>query len=248
MANKLLYLPNPHAHSHKGQNGVLLIVGGSKTYHGAPILAAKGAVRFCDLVYFAANKENNSLMMKMKGTSANIIAVPKEKFHFALSHSTCVLIGNGMDVDGKTKQLVASILKTKKKCVIDAAALRVLPLSLLHKNVILTPHTGEFKAAFGKEATIANVKLVAKKYNCTILLKGKKDLVASGAKSAYVTGGNAGMTKGGTGDVLAGLCAALFSHPNCPSGMHAAYRRIWRMNCLLLRRDCAEKLSVLPHL
>ena len=180
MPNQLLYLPRPKKESHKGQNGVLLIIGGSRTYHGAPILAAKGAVRFCDLVYFAGNRENNTLMMRMKEASANVIAVPKEKFNSALTHSDCVLIGNGMDVDGKTKKAVEALLRTKKKCVIDAAALRVLPLALLHKNVILTPHAGEFKSAFGKEATAANVRWAAKKYGCTILLKGKKDLISSG--------------------------------------------------------------------
>lgn len=54
------------------------------------------------------------------------------------------------------------------------------------------------------------VKFMAKKYNCTILLKGERDIVVSKDKSEVVEGGNAGMTKGGTGDVLAGLTAALY--------------------------------------
>jgi len=49
---KLLHLPHPKENSHKGQNGVILIIGGNRTYHGAPILAALAAMRFCDLVYF----------------------------------------------------------------------------------------------------------------------------------------------------------------------------------------------------
>jgi len=223
MKKPLVYLPRPEKGSHKGQNGILLVIGGSATYHGAPALAALAAVRFCDLVYFASTKENNALMMKMKGASPNIIAVPAEKKKFALKHANCILIGNGMDVSGETREEVAAVLRSKKKCVIDAAALRCLPLLLLHKNCILTPHTREFEAAFGVKGTPKNAAAMAKKYGCTILLKGKKDAIASPGRLIHVSGGNAGMTKGGTGDVLAGLCAALFSHSNCPSPLSAAY-------------------------
>lgn len=52
-------------------------------------------------------------------------------------------------------------------------------------------------------------KLFAKTYNCVILLKGEKDVVCSPNMCVEIVGGNAGMTKGGTGDVLAGLVAAL---------------------------------------
>ncbi|VVB99477.1 ADP-dependent (S)-NAD(P)H-hydrate dehydratase [uncultured archaeon] len=223
MEKPLVYLPRPALGSHKGQNGVLLIIGGSKTYHGAPILAALAAVRFCDLVYFSSTRRNNALVERMRAASPNVIAVPAEKFHHAFMHADCILIGNGMDVNAHTGNLVYAVLRSGKRCVIDAAALHVVPLELLHKNCILTPHTGEFKAAFGKEATIANVKRAAEEYGCTILLKGKKDLLASPSKSVSVPGGNPGMTKGGTGDVLAGLCAALYSHPSCPSPLAAAY-------------------------
>ena len=212
----LLCNTRPKKASHKGQNGVVLIIGGSKTYHGAPVLAARAAVRFCDLVYFASTKENNALVQKMKLATANVICVPKSKFNFALSHATCVLVGNGMDVNVSTRRMVARVLKSNKRCVVDAAALRVLPVKLLHKDVILTPHAREFEAAFGVKATEENAGKMAEKYGCTILLKGVHDVVASGRKLVRVNGGNAGMTKGGTGDVLAGLCAALFSREDNP--------------------------------
>ena len=117
--------------------------------------------------------------------------------------------------------MAAKILKSGKRCVIDAAALRVLPLRLLHKDAILTPHVREFQASFGIAANEQNAALMSKKYGCTILLKGVQDIVASGGRVARVKGGNAGMTKGGTGDVLAGLCAALFSQ--CSEPLRAAY-------------------------
>jgi len=219
----LIYLPKPDKSSHKGQNGVLLIIGGSVTYHGAPVLAALAAVRFCDLVYFSSTATNNSLLKKMKLSTPNVICVSGKAAKKAFAHADCILIGNGMDVSERTRKEVAAVLRSKKKCIIDAAALRCLPLALLHKNAILTPHTREFEAAFGKKGTPKNAAAMAKKYGCTILLKGKKDIIASPGRLLYVSGGNAGMTKGGTGDVLAGLCAALFSHPDCPSALSAAY-------------------------
>ncbi|MCX6770603.1 MAG: NAD(P)H-hydrate dehydratase [Candidatus Micrarchaeota archaeon] len=219
--DSLLCSLRPEKSSHKGQNGVVLIIGGSRTYHGAPVLAARAAVRFCDLVYFASTKENNTLVQKMKLSTANVICVPKSKFNFALSHATCVLVGNGMDVNASTRAAVSRVLKSRKRCVVDAAALRVLPLGLLHKGAILTPHAREFEAAFGIRASEENAGRMAKKYGCTILLKGESDVVASGKRLVKVKGGNAGMTKGGTGDVLAGLCAAIFSR--CDSPLRAAY-------------------------
>ncbi len=219
--NGSICLPRPQASSHKGQNGVILIIGGSKTYHGAPILAVRAAVRFCDLAYFSSTEENNSFARKMKLSTANVIVLPESRRSEFIERADCVLIGNGMDADSRTKSLVSAILKTKKKCVLDAAALRVVKKEQLHEKAIVTPHTLEFKSAFGLEANEKNAAAASKKYNCTILLKGKEDIIASQGKIAHVPGGNAGMTKGGTGDVLAGLLAALYSR--CDSPMKAAY-------------------------
>jgi NAD(P)H-hydrate epimerase len=55
------------------------------------------------------------------------------------------------------------------------------------------------------------VKWFAKEYHCLIILKGKQDFVASPTEFEKIGGGNAGMTKGGTGDVLAGLVAGLYA-------------------------------------
>jgi NAD(P)H-hydrate epimerase len=223
MGKPELFLPKPRPGSHKGQNGVLLIIGGSRAYHGAPILAALGAARFCDLVYFASTPENNLLVRKMKLATPNVICVSGRDARKAFARAGCVLIGNGMEVGARTRREVRRVLRSGKRCVIDAAALRCLPLRLLHGKCLLTPHAGEFRALFGKEATEKNAKEAAKMHGCTILLKGRADIAASPGRLLRISGGNAGMTKGGTGDVLAGLCAALYSHPDCPSALSAAY-------------------------
>ncbi len=100
----------------------------------------------------------------------------------------------------------------RKKWVIDGGALQMMdPMWLrgLSGNVIVTPHKKEFNTLFGVDPTDENAKEMAKKYNCIVLLKGPYDIVCSPTRCVKVEGGNAGMTKGGTGDVLAGLVAAL---------------------------------------
>jgi NAD(P)H-hydrate epimerase len=96
--------------------------------------------------------------------------------------------------------------------VVDAGALQMMEpdwLKQLNGNVVLTPHPIEFERVFKTTATEDSILEMAKKYNCKILVKGQRDTICSAEKCVEVEGGNAGMTKGGTGDVLAGLIAAL---------------------------------------
>ena len=75
---------------------------------------------------------------------------------------------------------------------------------------ILTPHEGEFRMFFGMEGIPSNVKEMAKKNECVILKKGPVDVISDGKRVETNTIHNQGMTHGGTGDVLAGLVAALY--------------------------------------
>lgn len=206
-------LYSPLKSSHKGENGVLTIVGGSRQYHGAPILTVRAANRFCDLVYFHSPFGlNNALVRKMKFQVAEVIVVEAGKLDWAVGRSDCVLIGNGMDVNARTKRLVNGLLKKfrEKKFVLDAAALRVVDKKLLSSQVVVTPHAREFKALFGVEARGEQAFKQARKFGCVVLLKRPTgDFVSDGRRLFVNEMGNAGMTKGGTGDCLAGLCAAL---------------------------------------
>ena len=98
---------------------------------------------------------------------------------------------------------------SNKKFVIDADSLKVINPIFLNKNCIITPQKKEFEKLFGLEATEKNVKDMAEKFNCIILLKGPTDIICSREDCRINITGNQGMTKGGTGDVLAGLVAAL---------------------------------------
>ena len=121
--------------------------------------------------------------------------------------------------DDDTKELTERLFKAypNKKWVVDGGSLQTIKPETIPHNAILTPHHGEFFKLF--ESRIKNqesriepdlIQKLAKEFNCTILLKGEVDLVSNGTETVQIAGGNEGMTKGGTGDVLAGLVAALY--------------------------------------
>ena len=79
------------------------------------------------------------------------------------------------------------------------------------EGAIITPHTREFETLFKLRVKVDLVSQQAKKYNCTIVLKGESDIICSPDNCVTISGGNAGMTKGGTGDVLAGVAVGLYA-------------------------------------
>ena len=240
-SGKLKELYKLPSDSHKGQNGKLLLIGGSKIFHAASLWSLKVASRIVDMVFYSSVPENNQIVQKAKQEFRDGIVVPKKDVESYIQEADCVLIGPGMvrteeklkpteDYDLKslsevdeienegiqTYYLTKYILKkyNNKRLVLDGGSLQMMDrdwlLSYKVKSAILTPHQGEFEKLFEIEPTLKNVAEMAKKYNCVILLKGETDIVCDGHECVMIKGGNAGMTKGGTGDVLAGLAAALY--------------------------------------
>ena len=233
-ALKKLYIPP--VDSHKGQNGKLMIIGGSQLFHAASIWALTAASRVVDMVFYSSVAENNAIVHELKKEFRNGIIVPRSDIESYIEEAEAILIGPGMlrtsrrelrtkDLNPKTFAEITSLedegeqsyYLTKyllhkypqKKWVIDAGALQMIDLEWLKQlggNVILTPHQGEFDRVF---ATGDEVSDLAKTYNANILLKGQEDILCSPSQCVTISGGNAGMTKGGTGDVLAGLIAGL---------------------------------------
>jgi len=213
-------LYKPTSDSHKSQNGKVMLIVGSKLFHAASIWPLTVASRIVDMVFYASTSGNNEIVQKMKEQFLNGIVVPREKIDDYIKESDVVLIGPGLprengqqEGDDNTKVLTESLLaKYKdKKWVIDGGSLQVIDPSVLPKASIVTPHKGEFLKLFGIEANESTVPEMAKKHDIVILSKSEVDIVASSTQCVLVKGGNPGMTKGGTGDVLAGLVAALYA-------------------------------------
>lgn len=229
-----LYVPS--AISHKGQNGKLLMIGGSALFHAASLWSLEIASRIVDMVFYSSVPENNEIVKDIKKNWHSGIVVPREDIEHYAKEADAILIGPGMmrTEEKPTGNMLASLKEItllqdeglqayylthymlekfpEKKWIIDAGALQMLDLSwlkMLKGNVVLTPHLGEFEKLFDLDPLSSNVADMAERYNCVIVLKRNIDTVCSPKECVLIEGGNAGMTKGGTGDVLAGLIASL---------------------------------------
>lgn len=86
----------PQKDSHKGQNGRLLIIGGSKLFHAASLWSLKVASRIVDLVHYSSVEENNAIVQKLKEEFRDGIIVPRADLDDYIEEDDCVLIGPGM--------------------------------------------------------------------------------------------------------------------------------------------------------
>jgi NAD(P)H-hydrate epimerase len=104
------------------------------------------------------------------------------------------------------------VLRCGKPLVIDADGIdAVSMMSVLPDNVVITPHRGEFEKFSGFAMNSCDLIELSKKRNVTILLKGVSDVIVHNDTKRTNRSGNAGMTVGGTGDVLSGIVAGLLS-------------------------------------
>lgn len=221
----LSQLTLPNSNSHKGQNGRVLIIGGSSLFHSASLWAAEVASHFCDMVHYSSTEENQQIFLSLKKKFKNGIIIPQEKLIDYANEDEVILIGSGMVREGTeaeyTYKLTKSLIENfpEKQFVFDAGALQMMNRDWLLKlktPAIITPHQKEFEKLFDVsihrssiEEKIELVGSMAKKYKTIILLKAIVDIVSDGKETYLIEGGNAGLTKGGTGDVLAGLTTGL---------------------------------------
>jgi len=223
------FIPARKANSRKGENGTILVVGGSYIYHGAPILSSLAALRAGnDLVYTSVPKIN---AQSTRAISPNLIVIPlvdqkltrgavRKLLGVIPKNLDSATIGMGLAIAEKTSLniLVESLIKNDVRVSLDASALvsDILPV-ISNKNAVVTPHAGEFKRLFGisppenQKQRISMVEKLARKHSITILLKGQTDVVSDG-KITYLNPKKIpAMTVGGTGDVLSGLVAGILS-------------------------------------
>lgn len=212
------------ADSHKGENGKVCIIGGSRFIHGAPLFSALAAeASGADLLYLfvpPAHEEvarQTSLNFQVRTfTGKELERQDVEDILRMLASMDCAVIGPGLSREPESVQAIRQIV-TGAPCplVLDASALQAeTPAWITHKQVVLTPHLGELERMNIVEDDIGRI---AQQERLTILLKGHIDRIAG--PDGTVTenpGGNAGLTVGGTGDALAGLTAGLIAQKMPP--------------------------------
>lgn len=214
--------------SRKGDNGIVLVVGGSRIYHGAPILASIAALRVgTDLVYTAVPKSNVNVT---RTASPNLIVLPLSDERLTVGSSFKLIksmpkrvnsaaIGMGLNIAKKEalSTLIRKLLENETKLVLDASTLipEILPI-ITNTQSIITPHGGEYMRIFSTELKekledqIEEVVKMSKEHGVTIILKGWNNIISDGKQVAVIERSTPAMTVGGTGDVLAGLVGGLF--------------------------------------
>ncbi|WP_018629273.1 bifunctional ADP-dependent NAD(P)H-hydrate dehydratase/NAD(P)H-hydrate epimerase [Niabella aurantiaca] len=225
-----LYRPRT-AFAHKGNFGHALIVAGSYGKTGAAVLSTRACLRAgAGLVSAHVPEQSVPILqtaapeaMLLPDTEATHIAHP----NYAPDLFSAIGVGPGIGTAIKTKSFLRELLEREtRRLVLDADALNIIGenpglLNLLRPDSILTPHPKEFARLFGtqdhnfKKIEVAVSK--AMELNIIIVLKGHHTLVALPDGTGFFNiSGNAGMAKGGSGDVLTGILTGLLAQGYLP--------------------------------
>lgn len=222
-------------HSHKGNYGHALLIGGSYGKIGAISLATGACLRSGAGLTTSYIPKCGYTTLQVSQPEAMVITDEDENVikrkPSDLEKYNVVGVGPGLGTDLATQQMITELASSYHKAmVIDADGLNCLAqhqqfLKQLPSRSILTPHPKEFERLFGTcENDFERMDLAiqkAKELNLVIVLKGHHTLIVLPDGTAYFNStGNAGMAKGGSGDVLTGIITALLAQNYEPE--HAA--------------------------
>ncbi len=212
----LLLVPEKPSGAHKGWAGYVLVIGGG-SYQGAPFLAGCSALRSgADVVRVAAPVDGfmpDIILERLPGSK-----VSKEHLDRLLAlakNADVVIAGPGLGADPESLDVAAQVVSAAKRAVVDADLLRN-PLPKAQEQTIYTPHAGEFARVFCPVPEKLSdrgfvVREAAKRAGGTVILKGVIDVISDGSRVKFNSSGAPGMTTGGTGDVLSGVCGGLLA-------------------------------------
>lgn len=214
--------------SHKGTNGHTLVIGGSDTMIGAPILVAEAAVH-------SGSGKTTLLVPESVKSTVQAKIIPEvmvdtyENMANYLSQVDTVVIGPGLGRSDYTKKIVEQVLATFTGPVtIDADGLYVFgedSMTYGHRSIpaIVTPHVGEFSYMTGlsigdiQSDPIQHARAFAMNRGVIMVLKDANTIIAIPNGTVYINViGNEGMGTGGMGDVLSGVIGGFTSQIKYP--------------------------------
>jgi NAD(P)H-hydrate epimerase len=228
------WLPRFTLRMHKGDRGRVLVIGGDKGMAGAGLHAATCALEAgAGLVKLAAHEAS---VAAAQAAVPDVLTVstalgPKLEpaLRDALRWADAIILGPGLGRGPTRAQLVRAVLEaTDRPVVLDADALQVGADLLRHGRSprVLTPHVGEFQAAFPQLAKALETDRIAAAATAAtaftaptaLLLKGQPTIVAQAKGPTYLIGsGNPALATGGSGDLLAGFIGAFLARKLAPA-------------------------------
>ena len=227
--NSPVRLPKRVRESSKRDYGRLLILAGSRGYTGAPSFASRAAVRGGAGLVWLGVPESIYAVTAVKNDEAMPFPLPCDaqgrltaealpEVEARLERMSRLAIGPGLGRSaGVTEFVQGALAASRVPTVVDADALWALSRDMSSLEdaacpLVLTPHEGEFAMLGGllDGDRVASARRFASRWGCTLVLKGSGSVVAFPDGECYVNQtGNPGMARGGSGDVLTGLMAAM---------------------------------------
>jgi hydroxyethylthiazole kinase-like uncharacterized protein yjeF len=234
-------LPFRPPDGHKGTFGSVLIIAGARGFSGAAAMAAMAALKVgAGYVRLAAPR---GIMDVLESKLLEVVKVPLEQTAQEtispralgtvmpyLESSDVVVIGPGLTTHPETAEFVYSLLPfLEQPAVIDADALNIIAqnkrcIKDIPASSIFTPHPGELSRLTGMTPGVINENRIdlapdlARKWNCTMIIKGAPTVIATPKGSSFVNPtGNSGLASAGSGDVLVGMIAGFMAQRCAPS-------------------------------
>jgi NAD(P)H-hydrate epimerase len=270
-------LPLRKPNSNKYTFDRVLILAGSRGFTGAAAMTSQAAMKAGAGTVVLVTPRSVYPILARKLTEVMVTPLP-ETPHGTLSLSAyeellpllkkagLLILGPGLSQNRETQELLYKILKIYRgKLLLDADALNAVaahPASFrlrVSKETILTPHVGEFSRLTGKTSKaielnrFESARIFARKSNCTVVLKGAHTLTAGTDGVVHINStGNPAMATAGSGDVLTGILAGLWSQGMTASS--AAWASVFlhgRASDLASRRSGARSLvatEIISHL
>lgn len=235
-------LPSRQENQAKWSFGRALLLCGSTQFSGAALLSAEAALRSgAGLVQLCSAPEVIAAA-RVRLPEALLQTLPPEDtdctftVEQAMEKSTAVLLGCGSGISARGRTLLRQVLPSSLPLVLDADGLNLLAeesglLRLRQGPVVLTPHRGEFCRLTGLSAATLEAdpgeyaRQLAAQYGVTVVLKGATTHITDGTRQLRLDAPNSGLAKGGSGDVLAGLCAGLLAQGMSP--LDAGALAVW---------------------
>ena len=213
--------------SHKGDYGHLLLVCGSNAYSGAAVLATGAALKSGSGLVTLHSCSRSLQATVSRYPSAMLSEDPAGHFSTLpsrLEKYSAIAVGPGLGQAPDTLNALQELLGAARSAgipmVLDADALNLIAanpglISLIPEGSVMTPHDGELRRLVSwdddsqKEAAAAEL---CRRSGCVIVSKGwHSRIIAPSGEALENTTGNAGMAKGGSGDVLTGLVGGLLA-------------------------------------
>ncbi len=233
--NAPLALPPRNAWGHKGTFGNALFIAGASGYYGAPYFSALSFLKAgggysrlaapAGVIPFVASKGSEIVFIPQKQTPSGSISLENVPDLLEIAEKMdMVVLGPGLSLDLETQELTRRLAaEISRPLLLDGDGITAVcgHLQVVSKRkaqTVLTPHLGEMARLTGIAAShipdrpVGILQETAEKLNAIVVLKGAHSLIGTPDQRVFINlSGNSGMATAGSGDVLAGTIAAMFT-------------------------------------